>query len=98
MSAKHFSGPWLSSGSPVETPGNPELGAPYAGKLMEGDDGHWEYMAFLGDDDGNFLGELTDPYPVEWAPDGTFLVTAASGTDPNVAVAQPEGDGLRGTR
>jgi beta-fructofuranosidase len=97
MWAEHFSGPWLSSLSPVETPGDRELGAAYGGKLIEGEDGQWEYMAFRGDDDRDFLGELAGPYPVQLARDGSCLVVSVSGAFPNVATA-PDRHGLGGAR
>ena len=40
----------------------------------KGSPGKWEFMAFRGDGDRDFLGELIDPLPVTIEPGGTFLV------------------------
>ena len=46
----------------------------YSGRLIRDRAGQWVMLAFrnLGPD-GNFVGELTDPMPVSWAPGGTGM-------------------------
>ena len=63
LSAKAFLGPYLASDEPVAAPDH-ELGTLYAGKLLEGEPGKYMFMAFRGDGDRGFIGELTDPLPV----------------------------------
>jgi hypothetical protein len=41
------------------------LGPRYAGKLVEAHRGAWYFMAFRGDGDRRFTGELTDPPPCD---------------------------------
>ena len=49
-------------------------GSLYSGKLVQGPDGLWRFMAFRGRDaSGHFLGELSDPYPVSYV-DGMLRV------------------------
>ncbi len=69
-------GPYASPTGPIATPGGP-LGTLYAGKLLEREPGAWEFMAFRGDGDKDFLGELTDPLPVGVEPDGALVVECA---------------------
>lgn len=48
----------------------------YAGRLVQDRSGAWWLFAFLNvDDDGAFVGALSDPLPVGWAPDGRLHVT-----------------------
>lgn len=57
--------PYLPSDDPII--GDSELGPLYAGKLVEVEPGTWGLMAFRGAGDRDFLGELTDPLPVDIA-------------------------------
>ena len=77
--AEDLYGPWVASDSPLEVPGASGAGAPYAGKLIEGDGGQWEFIASGGDDDRNFLGELIGPFPATCALDGTLSVSFTNG-------------------
>jgi beta-fructofuranosidase len=46
----------------------------YVGKLVTDPAGRWVLIAFINkDDDGDFVGELTDPAPVRWC-DGRLTV------------------------
>jgi beta-fructofuranosidase len=65
FSADRLSGPYSSAPDPIADPGGP-LGTLYAGKLLEDEDGTWRFMAFRGDGDRDFLGELTDPLPLRY--------------------------------
>ena len=50
-------------------------GSLYSGKLVQGADEQWYYMAFHNfAPDGSFIGEISDPYPVTIAEDGHLLV------------------------
>mgnify|MGYP001158819277 CR=1 FL=1 len=52
-----------------------EVGTLYSGKLIQGADGSWNFMAFLNfDTSGEFVGEISDPIPVTLAEDGRLLV------------------------
>jgi beta-fructofuranosidase len=62
-------GPYRAVGGPVAAPRGP-LGTLYAGKLVERHPGAWVFMAFRGDGDHDFLGELTDPLQVAHDADG----------------------------
>ena len=66
-------GPYDSPRGPIAAPGGP-LGTLYAGKLVGRQAGSWQFMAFRGDGDRDFLGELTDPLPVTYDADGQLLV------------------------
>jgi len=66
-----FVGPYTPTDSPI-APSEP-LGVLYAGKLLEGRDG-LEFMAFRGNGDVDFLGELTDPLPVRLGVNGDIAV------------------------
>jgi beta-fructofuranosidase len=50
------------------------LGTLYAGKLVEVDAEQWRFMAFRGDGDREFLGEITDPLPLRDETDGSTVV------------------------
>jgi beta-fructofuranosidase len=63
FSANALLGPYSSADGPLAAPDGP-LGTLYAGKLIEAEAGSWRFMAFRGDGDRDFLGELTDPLPV----------------------------------
>jgi beta-fructofuranosidase len=73
FSARTFLGPYLPSDAPVAEH-NGRLGTLYAGKLLEGQPGEYSFMAFRGDGDRDFLGELTDLLPVRLGPNGHFVV------------------------
>lgn len=50
-------------------------GSRYAGKIVEGPDGHWVYLSFSQYPEGReFRGELSDPCAVTVTPDGRLLV------------------------
>jgi beta-fructofuranosidase len=74
FSADRLSGPYAAAADPIAAPGGP-LGTLYAGKLLEAKEGSWRFMAFRGDGDREFLGELTDPLPVLSKADGRIVVT-----------------------
>ena len=48
------------------------LGPLYAGKLVESEQTGWSFMAFRGAGDRDFLGELTDPLPLQINEAGEF--------------------------
>jgi beta-fructofuranosidase len=73
FSAEKLFGPYSYADGPVVAAGGP-LGALYAGKLVESEAG-WSFMAFRGDGDRDFLGELTDPLPVHEEVSGRIVVT-----------------------
>ncbi len=73
FSAKSFSGPYRPSDAPVAAY-NGQLGTLYAGKLVEAEPGEYSFIAFRGDGDRDFLGELTDPLPVRPGANGHFAV------------------------
>lgn len=77
FSADELLGPYSSPRGPLAAPDGP-LGTLYAGKLVETAAGRWHFMAFRGDGDRDFLGELTDPLPVREEPDGRIVVDDAS--------------------
>ena len=56
-------GPIQSPGRPIAAPDGP-LGPLYAGKIRSRRARKLAFMAFRGDGDRDFLGELTDPLPV----------------------------------
>ena len=66
-------GPYRSPTGPIAAPDGP-LGTLYAGKLIERQGGRWQFLAFRGNGDRDFLGELTDPLPVTVEPGGQLLV------------------------
>ncbi len=88
LSAKEFFGPYLASDTPV-APFQADMGVLYAGKLLKDDAGHWQFMAFRGDEDGDFRGELAGPLAVQQAANGEIVVvtdqrdvSSTSGTAP----------------
>ena len=100
LSAKDFCGPYLASDTPV-APFDADLGVLYAGKLLEDDAGHCQFMAFRGDQDGDFRGELAGPLAVEQATNGEMVVvtdqredSSTSGLAPKVLMTKP-GERLR---
>lgn len=53
----------------------------YSGRLVQARDGTWMLLAFHNlDDDGQFVGELTDPTPVAWTADHTLTVATSADT------------------
>jgi beta-fructofuranosidase len=73
FSADQVLGPYSRAEGPVASPDGP-LGPLYAGKLLQDGSGAWSFMAFRGDGDRSFLGELTDPLPVTQDIDGRIVV------------------------
>lgn len=52
-----------------------ETGTLYSGKLIQGPDGDWMFMAFRNiTPEGTFIGELSDPLPVSVCDDGRLVV------------------------
>jgi beta-fructofuranosidase len=46
-------------------------GSLYSGKMIQGPDAQWYFMGFLNDgEDGQFIGDISDPLPVEVLEDG----------------------------
>lgn len=79
-SADEILGPYVYTGGPVAAPDGP-LGPLHAGKLVETHGGAWHFMAFRGDGDRSFTGELTDPLPVRYHHDGRIIVDSRGGSD-----------------
>ena len=68
------SGPTPHPAAPIAAPDGP-LGTLYAGKLVDARARRpGQFMAFRGNGDRDFIGELTDPLPVTVEPDGQLLV------------------------
>jgi beta-fructofuranosidase len=74
FSSEQLLGPYSNAEGPLAPPDGP-LGTLYAGKLVEYELGGWGFMAFRGNGDRDFLGELTDPLPVREDADGRIVVT-----------------------
>jgi beta-fructofuranosidase len=74
FAADDLLGPYTSADDPVAEPDGP-LGTLYAGKLVEVVPGDWRFMAFRGDGDRNFYGELTDPLPLRDDANGRIIVS-----------------------
>jgi beta-fructofuranosidase len=68
-------GPYRYDHGPIAQ--NSPLGTLYAGKLVELDAERWRFMAFRGDGDREFLGEITDPLPLRDDTDGRMVVAFA---------------------
>jgi beta-fructofuranosidase len=68
FSAPELEGPYLASAAPIA--GTNGLGPLYAGKLVESDSPSLAFMAFRGAGDRDFVGELTDPLPLQIQDDG----------------------------
>jgi len=73
LSAKQFEGPYSVSDNPVAAE-NGDHGVLYAGKILDRDVSDWEFMAFRGDNDIDFVGELTDPLPVGLTDNGDLAI------------------------
>ena len=78
-SAEEILGLYAYTGGPIAAPDGP-LGPLYAGKLVETHGGAWYFMAFRGDGDRSFTGELTDPLPVRHHHDGRIVINGATGS------------------
>jgi beta-fructofuranosidase len=64
FSADDFDGCY-QAGAEAVRPVDEQPGQLYAAKLVEVESGGWRLMAFLGDVDGTFAGELTDPLVID---------------------------------
>jgi len=62
--ADDFHGPYRASADVIR-PIDEQPGQLYAAKLVEVEPGDWRLLAFLGDVDGTFAGELTDPLVID---------------------------------
>jgi beta-fructofuranosidase len=52
-----------------------EHGSLYSGKLIQDSQGQWQFLAFKNSDEqGNFIGELSDPMPVMVLADGRLTL------------------------
>jgi beta-fructofuranosidase len=67
------------SDRPIAVAG-PDLGPLYAGKLVEIQQNDWRFLAFRGAGDREFIGELTDPLPVDVGVDDIEVVLASPAT------------------
>jgi beta-fructofuranosidase len=67
--------PFHPSAAPIAPESGP-LGPLYAGKLVEAAPGDWRFLAFRAGTGDAFIGELTDPLPVNQNPDGQLSITA----------------------
>jgi beta-fructofuranosidase len=74
FSAPTLEGPYSATSAPIADADG--LGPLYAGKLVRGDAADWAFMAFRGAGDRDFVGELTDPLPLEIHDDGRLHVAA----------------------
>jgi beta-fructofuranosidase len=72
FSAPKLDGPYSASATPIEPTNG--LGSLYAGKLVESEPSGWGFMAFRGAGDRGFVGELTDPLPVQITDDGDLRI------------------------
>ncbi len=53
-------------------------GSLYSGKIVEDFDGQWSFMAFQNyDENGRFIGTISDPVPVQIAADGELVIEPA---------------------
>jgi beta-fructofuranosidase len=73
FSAPALLGPYSLAAGPIARADGP-LGTLYAGKLVQAATGSWRFMAFRGDGDRDFLGELTDPLPIRDDGNGGLVV------------------------
>ena len=73
--AKDFEGPYTAADYPVVAASD-GLGVLYAGKVFDRGNGGLEFMAFHGDNDNDFVGELTDPLPIKSTGDGGLVVVS----------------------
>ncbi|RMF09696.1 MAG: glycosyl hydrolase family 32 [Alphaproteobacteria bacterium] len=63
------------------------VGRLYAGRLVEYPEGAWNLMAFrYFDEQGKFVGEITDPMPVSVAADGTLILQGKAEKGKSVGV------------
>ena len=73
LSAKNFDGPYTAADQPVAA-STAALGVLYSGKVIDRGIGGLEFMAFGGDNEIDFVGELTDPLPIESTSDGGLAI------------------------
>jgi beta-fructofuranosidase len=73
FTAEDLFGPYSPPDGPLAASDGP-LGTLYAGKLIETEAEGWQFMAFRGGSNGDFLGELTDPLPVHEDAHGGIVV------------------------
>jgi beta-fructofuranosidase len=64
------------SDNPIAISGS-DLGPLYAGKLVEIQQNDWRFLAFRGGGDREFIGELTDPLPINVGVDNLEVVLAS---------------------
>ena len=50
----------------------------YVGRLVQDRAGRWQLLAFHNDGDDGWVGEITDPQPVQWV-DGRLAIGVTSG-------------------
>ncbi len=86
LSADKPLGPYSAATHPLLAPGVP-LRVLYAGKLVEAIPGDWRLMAFGGDGDRDFVGEITDPMPVREDSNGCVVIANARDSRPARRVA-----------
>jgi beta-fructofuranosidase len=68
-------GEFLPSGRPI-APADSTAGPLYAGKVVEVGPGDWRFIGFRGAGDRDFVGELSDPIPVQFNEHGELGVVA----------------------
>jgi beta-fructofuranosidase len=73
--SEHLDGPFTPTTDPIASP---ELGPMYAGRLVPNEAGAWQFLAFRGAGDRDFVGELTDPLPVRFDATGAIQTLAAT--------------------
>ena len=73
FSGNDMFGPYTAPGRPIAAPDGP-LGPLYAGKILSRGPEKQVFMAFRGDGDRDFLGELIDPLPVTFDAEGQALL------------------------
>jgi len=58
----------------------------YAGRVVQGPDGVWNLLGFMGNgSDGEFIGGICDPIPLDLTPNGTLKPVASSASiNPNI--------------
>jgi beta-fructofuranosidase len=76
FSAQTLGGPYSASARPVAQANG--LGPLYAGKIVENEPTGWAFIAFRGDGDRDFAGELTDPLPLRIQDNGDLHVVVDS--------------------
>lgn len=74
LSSRNIDGPYTAADYPVTATATSH-GVLYSGKVIDRGVGELEFMAFGGDNEIDFVGELTDPLPVTLTGDGGRLST-----------------------